>query len=52
MFRAVHKISDHAFLNHESKKLNPWLVGYALFTALNSALRINWYDMNLPSLMF
>jgi len=42
MFRAVHKISQHAFLTHGSKNINPWLIGYAFFTALNSALHINW----------
>ncbi|PVF99184.1 chromate transporter [Serendipita vermifera] len=43
MFKAIHKISEHALLSHETKKPNPWLIGYALFTALNSALRINWF---------
>ncbi|CCA73156.1 hypothetical protein PIIN_07110 [Serendipita indica DSM 11827] len=43
MFRAIHKISEHVLISHRTKELNPWLVGYALFTALNSALRINWF---------
>ncbi|KAG8815676.1 hypothetical protein FRC17_000626 [Serendipita sp. 399] len=39
MFRAVHKIADHALFTAHSKKVNPWLIGYALFTTLNSILR-------------
>lgn len=43
MCRAVHKIAEHAFIPQGSKTVNPFLVGYALFTALNNALRINWF---------
>jgi len=43
ILRATHKIAEHAFVSHETKKLNVWLIFFALFTALNSALRINWY---------
>ncbi|KIM25118.1 hypothetical protein M408DRAFT_223676 [Serendipita vermifera MAFF 305830] len=43
MFRAVHKISEHALLSNKTKRLSPWLIGYAIFTAVNSALRINWF---------
>ena len=42
ILRATHKISEHAFISHETKKLNPWLFSFAILTALNSALRINW----------
>jgi hypothetical protein len=43
ILRATHKIAEHALISHESKKLSIWLVLFALVTALNSALRINWY---------
>ena len=42
ILRATHKIAEHTLVSHGSGKLSPWLVGYALLTALNSALRINW----------
>ncbi|KIM46919.1 hypothetical protein M413DRAFT_63820 [Hebeloma cylindrosporum] len=43
ILRATHKISEHALFSHETKKLSVWLVAFALVTALNSALRINWF---------
>ncbi|KAI9883266.1 MAG: glutamine-dependent NAD(+) synthetase [Watsoniomyces obsoletus] len=39
--KACHKIAEHTFLDHATKKTNPWLVGMAIMTAVNSALRIN-----------
>jgi chromate transport protein ChrA len=45
ILRATHKIAEHALISHESKKLSIWLVLFALVTALNSALRINWYKI-------
>ena len=43
ILRATHKIAEHALVSHETKKPSVWLVLFALFTVLNSALRINWY---------
>jgi len=43
ILRATHKIADHALISHETKKPNPWLFVFAIFTAINSALRINWF---------
>lgn len=43
ILRATHKISEHALLSHETKKPNPWLFAFAILTAINSALRINWF---------
>lgn len=43
ILRATHKIAEHALVSHETKKLNVWLILFALLTALNSALRINWF---------
>ena len=59
IFRAVHKITDHAFLSHSTKKINPYLAAFAFLTAINSALRINWcgyrrfeFHLNLSSTFF
>ncbi|KAH8810269.1 chromate transporter-domain-containing protein [Flagelloscypha sp. PMI_526] len=43
ILRATHKIAEHALVSHETKKANPLLFIYAILTALNSALRINWF---------
>ena len=51
ILRATHKIAEHALVSHETKKLSLWLVLFALLTALNSALRINWCGTTSPSSM-
>ena len=51
ILRATHKIAEHALFSHETKKLSVWLVLFALFTAFNSALRINWYGTASPRSM-
>jgi hypothetical protein len=43
MLRATHKIAEHALLSHETKRPSVWLFMYAILTAINSALRINWF---------
>ena len=43
ILRATHKIAEHALTSQETKKLNLSLVVFALLTALNTVLRINWY---------
>jgi len=42
ILRATHKIAEHALASQETKKLNLSLVVFALLTALNTVLRINW----------
>ena len=42
ILRATHKIAEHALVSHETKRLSVWLILFALLTAFNSALRINW----------
>ncbi|KAJ5176702.1 uncharacterized protein N7482_002579 [Penicillium canariense] len=41
ILRATHKIADHSVFNHNTRKIDPYLVIAGLCTALNSALRIN-----------
>ncbi|KAI9775417.1 MAG: hypothetical protein M1839_001112 [Geoglossum umbratile] len=41
ILRATHKIADHSMINQSTHKVNPYLILAALFTAMNSALRIN-----------
>ncbi|KAI9863602.1 MAG: hypothetical protein M1813_003625 [Trichoglossum hirsutum] len=41
ILRATHKIADHSVINQSTHKVNPYLILAALFTGLNSALRIN-----------
>jgi len=43
ILRATHKIAEHALVSQETKKPSPFLFAFALLTALNSALRINWF---------
>jgi chromate transport protein ChrA len=43
ILRATHKIAEHTFVSNETKKINPVLFLAALLTAMNTALRINWY---------
>jgi hypothetical protein len=41
ILRATHKIAEHTVVSNETKKPSMWLVLFALFTVLNSALRID-----------
>ncbi|KAH8928045.1 chromate transporter [Atractiella rhizophila] len=40
--RATHKIAEHTLRSQRSGRFSLWFLSYALFTTLNSALRINW----------
>ena len=44
ILRATHKIAEHAFISNETKKINPVLFLSAILTAVNTTLRINWYN--------
>ncbi|KAH6668735.1 chromate transporter [Halenospora varia] len=41
ILKAAHKIADHSVINHNTKKIDIFLVIAALCTAINGALRIN-----------
>ncbi|KAJ3055004.1 hypothetical protein HK097_000083 [Rhizophlyctis rosea] len=41
--RAVHKISEHAFIDHKTKQFNSVLFTLALLAAFNSALHLNFF---------
>ncbi|KAJ3330888.1 hypothetical protein HDU76_004606 [Blyttiomyces sp. JEL0837] len=41
--RAVHKISEHAFIDHKTKEFNPYLFILAMLAAFNSALHLNFF---------
>ncbi|KAF8247395.1 chromate transporter [Wilcoxina mikolae CBS 423.85] len=41
ILRATHKLADHTILHHQRRTLNPYLLIAAVFTAINTALRIN-----------
>ncbi|KAI9652205.1 MAG: hypothetical protein M1829_001814 [Trizodia sp. TS-e1964] len=41
ILRATHKIADHSVINHQTRKVDPFLVLAAICTAVNGALRIN-----------
>ena len=49
ILRATHKIAEHTFIDHETKKISPILWLSALLTALNTTLRINWYVKSISS---
>jgi hypothetical protein len=51
ILRATQKIAEHARFtrNQETGRVGQWLVLFALFTALNSALRIDWCGTTSPS---
>ncbi|KAH8672051.1 chromate transporter [Tricladium varicosporioides] len=41
ILKAAHKIADHSVINHNTKKMDVFLIIAALCTAINTALRIN-----------
>ncbi|KAJ3036939.1 hypothetical protein HDV00_002185 [Rhizophlyctis rosea] len=41
--RAVHKISEHAFIDHKTKQFNTYLFILAMLAAFNSALHLNFF---------
>jgi len=51
ILRATHKIAKRALASQETKKLNLSLVAFALLTALNTVLRINWCGTASPRSM-
>jgi hypothetical protein len=48
---ACHKTAEHALVSQEAKKLSFSLVVFALLTAFNTALRINWCGTASPRSM-
>ncbi|KAJ3281593.1 hypothetical protein HK104_011376 [Borealophlyctis nickersoniae] len=42
VLRAVHKIADHSFIDTRTKKFNKYLFAFAILSALNSALHVNF----------
>jgi hypothetical protein len=44
-------LADHTILHHQRRTLNPYLLIAAVFTAINTALRINMYTY-LPSSIY
>jgi putative chromate ion transporter len=40
--RAVHKLGGNALIDHESKRLDPWLLALACVTAIASVLRVTF----------
>lgn len=41
IFRATHILAENIMRNPKSRKVNPVVLAAAIFTAINSALRIN-----------